>query len=292
MTVNSHTNEKSEKKKHTHRTTRTFKYRLRGWGAGEGVKIRNWKPRGIPPVRRFPSLPLRTRTSYVYHKCLSEVRTYLLDRGIGTVVGYGAQPEQRRVPGIERDDGTGRVIVHVVPVFHDRGWAVATAVEFAASRQYDIIALWTIIVTTDAVIAVAEVFGAVADRSTIPVATPPPPGRAAHQTGTSQSRITCRRPPCCRSSACDRCCGRAKLRRPPSCRRPLPRTHRGRGIGGEPSRRLFLNRTTTCDCYSSSQDLAWIFSIKSTKIYTAHAITTAFAIVRRPVTWEREREKK
>lgn len=46
--------------------------------------------------------------------------TYLLNRGIGTVV-HGAQPVQR-VTRIERDWSRGRVIVQVTPVqFHDRG---------------------------------------------------------------------------------------------------------------------------------------------------------------------------
>lgn len=49
-----------------------------------------------------------------------DIVTYLLNRGIGDVIHGTAQPVQR-IPGIKRDDRRGGVVVHVIPVFHDRG---------------------------------------------------------------------------------------------------------------------------------------------------------------------------
>lgn len=64
-----------------------------------------------------------------------ENRSYLLDRGVGAVVGHRGQPEQRRVAGTERDDGRGgRAVVHVVAVFH-RGVGGSTTAAVLAGRS-------------------------------------------------------------------------------------------------------------------------------------------------------------
>lgn len=118
--------------------------------------------------------------------------TYLLNRRIGAVVGHGAQLKQRRVPGTERDDGRRSVVVHVVPMFHDRGSGTVAGSGSAVTVT----------------VAVAEaVLDSVTGRSTIPA-------RYARG-GVWLSRghvraddLTCRSPGA----------GPGKIRRPPSCR--------------------------------------------------------------------------
>lgn len=102
--------------------------------------------------------------------------TYLLDRRIGAVVGHGAQLKQRRVPGTECDDGRRSVVVHVVPMFHDRGGGIVAGSGSA--------------VTVTVTVVVAEaVFDSVTGRSTIPARCTRVGGRLSWTLASGRSHV-------------------------------------------------------------------------------------------------------